>query len=107
MKYVYILRSLKFPEQIYVGVTTDLSKRLSDHNSGKCKHTTKYKPWNIVYFEESITPYSRERQIKKWARAKKEALIAGDVNKLKLLSKKIALRCSRYAPLLRAPFDSR
>ena len=45
--YVYILKSIKFNES-YVGQTNNLKNRISDHNSGKSKHTSKYKPWNIV-----------------------------------------------------------
>lgn len=50
MWYVYILRSLAAPEHEYVGFTSDLRRRLRDHNSGKSKHTAKYKPWNIVWY---------------------------------------------------------
>ncbi len=35
MKYVYILQSIEFPEQFYVGSTTDLERRISEHNQGK------------------------------------------------------------------------
>ncbi len=54
MHYVYVLRSKNFDE-IYIGQTADLKKRLTDHNSGKSKHTSKYKPWNIAgYYAFSI-----------------------------------------------------
>jgi putative endonuclease len=35
---------------MYVGYTSDLQNRLSEHNSGKCVHTTKYKPWKLCTF---------------------------------------------------------
>lgn len=88
MKYVYILRSLVSPNQTYIGLTSDLRRRLCDHNSGKCKHTSKFFPWRIVYqeaFEDDPNAFRRERQLKKWTRAKKEALIAGDLVMLKRL----------------------
>ena len=47
MFYVYILRSLISPDQIYVGYTSDLKRRLSSHNSGASFHTAKYQPWKI------------------------------------------------------------
>jgi putative endonuclease len=50
MHYVYLIRSLSFPEQIYVGNTTDLNQRLDTHNSGGSFHTAKYKPWELVMF---------------------------------------------------------
>lgn len=50
MWYVYILRSLKSPDREYVGFTSDLRRRLKDHNSGKSRHTAKYKPWKIAWY---------------------------------------------------------
>ncbi len=47
MHYVYILRSVNFRNQIYIGVTVNLKKRLSDHNCGNSAHTSKYKPWEL------------------------------------------------------------
>jgi len=43
MHYVYILKSEPYPNQEYIGATSDLKKRLNDHNSGQSKHTAKYK----------------------------------------------------------------
>jgi putative endonuclease len=45
MWYVYIIRSVDFPEQEYIGATADLKRRISDHNAGKSTHTAKFKPW--------------------------------------------------------------
>ncbi|MBP6892066.1 GIY-YIG nuclease family protein [Candidatus Babeliales bacterium] len=50
MFYVYILRSLSFSDQIYVGYTNNLSKRLAVHNSGNSTYTSKYVPWEIVTY---------------------------------------------------------
>ena len=47
MTYVYILRSLEFPERYYVGITGDLRSRLRKHNAGEVSHTSKYAPWEI------------------------------------------------------------
>jgi predicted GIY-YIG superfamily endonuclease len=44
MKYVYLLQSIDFPDQTYVGVTDDLKARLAKHNGGYSPHTRKYKP---------------------------------------------------------------
>ena len=48
MYYAYILRSENFPDQTYIGSTSDLRKRLAEHNAGKSIHTNKFKPWNLV-----------------------------------------------------------
>ncbi|MBN1899862.1 GIY-YIG nuclease family protein [Candidatus Sumerlaeota bacterium] len=45
--YVYILRSVNYPDRHYTGITDNLESRLKDHNAGKCPHTSKYRPWNI------------------------------------------------------------
>jgi putative endonuclease len=50
MHYVYLLRSIDYPEQTYVGYSTDLKQRLSDHNAGKSRHTSKYLPWILVTY---------------------------------------------------------
>jgi len=50
MYYVYLLRSINFPEQTYRGYTEDLKTRLKDHNAGKSTHTAKYAPWELVSY---------------------------------------------------------
>jgi predicted GIY-YIG superfamily endonuclease len=47
---VYIIRSLTSSDQIYVGCTSDLRKRLANHNCGTTSHTDKYKPWKLVMY---------------------------------------------------------
>ncbi|MFA5337565.1 MAG: GIY-YIG nuclease family protein [Candidatus Omnitrophota bacterium] len=47
MKYVYLLKSIKFLDQKYIGITSDIEQRLREHNEGKCQHTSKYLPWKI------------------------------------------------------------
>ena len=42
MWYVYIIRSINFPEQEYIGATADLKCRLPEHNAGKSRHTAKF-----------------------------------------------------------------
>lgn len=49
MWYVYIIRSINNPDQEYTGATTDLEKRLDDHNAGKSTHTSKFMPWEILW----------------------------------------------------------
>jgi len=44
---VYFLRSLKHPEQTYIGYTDNLDRRLNEHNRGYSKHTSKFRPWTL------------------------------------------------------------
>ena len=67
MYYVYILRSINFSDQIYVGCTQDLKKRLSNHNAGTTPHTAKYKPWQLemyLAFENKDKAIDFERYLK-------------------------------------------
>ncbi len=43
MKYVYLLESINCPGETYIGMTDDLRTRVSTHNSGQAKHTSKFK----------------------------------------------------------------
>ena len=45
-----MLQSLSHPDQRYVGLTSDLKKRLAAHNAGQSLHTSKYKPWQVVTY---------------------------------------------------------
>jgi putative endonuclease len=89
MAYLYILR-LK-SGGLYIGSTTDLKQRYQDHQNGKACRTTNLDPPMKLVYSESYPIFSearkREAQIKRWTRAKKEALVAGDMNKLRQLSK--------------------
>ena len=50
MCYVYLLQSEAFAGQRYVGMTSDLRQRLTEHNAGKSSHTSKYVPWKLVTY---------------------------------------------------------
>ena len=50
MFYVYLIKSIPYPKQHYVGMTDDLKQRLKDHNAGRSLHTSKYKPWELVNY---------------------------------------------------------
>jgi putative endonuclease len=76
---------------LYAVATTDLKKRYEEHLSGKaCRTTTLDAPVSLVYsekFETFSEARRREAQIKRWSRAKKEALVSGDLTNVKQLSK--------------------
>ena len=50
MHYVYILQSKLVPNQFYKGSTQDLTVRIDKHNSGDVFHTSKFRPWKIVWY---------------------------------------------------------
>jgi len=49
MYYIYILKSLK-SKTLYYGYTTDLNKRIKEHNEGKTKYTKGHTPWKLVWY---------------------------------------------------------
>lgn len=75
---VYILAS-RFNGTLYVGVTSDLTKRVWEHKQDLVEgFTRKYGVHTLVYFEmhkEIAEAIRREKQIKKWNRAWKIELI--------------------------------
>jgi len=87
--YVYILRNID--NFLYIGQTNNLQKRVIEH----CKYlekaskfTKKHENFKLVYKEEFLTKLDsmrREKQLKGWTRAKKEALISGNLELLKKL----------------------
>jgi len=64
---------------LYIGVTNNLQRRLLEHKKGiGSKFTKRYNVYYLVYFEkfeDSTLAISREKQLKKWSRMKKEKLI--------------------------------
>lgn len=88
MRYVYMLRC--HDNSLYIGETDELTQRVDRHNEGRgCRYTASRLPVTLVYAEQfasRIEAANRERQLKGWTRAKKEALIAGNWRVLKQLS---------------------
>lgn len=64
---------------LYVGVTNNLYNRVFEHKQNVgCEFTKKYSCHKLIYFEEYQyvdDAIAREKQLKKWRRAKKEFLI--------------------------------
>ena len=77
--YVYILSSKEKDGALYIGVTSNLIKRVYEHKHDVVDgFSKKYKTHKLVYYEISDSIESaimREKQLKKWRREKKEALI--------------------------------
>ncbi len=89
--YLYILRSTT--NELYIGQTNNLEEREKQHTTKDSKSVRFIKEgtdFQLVYHEEHssrLEAMRREAQLKNWSRAKKEALIKGDLDKLKKLSK--------------------
>jgi len=79
MFFVYMLSNWN-DSVLYIGVTNDLERRLYEHRHGLVDgFTKKYNVHKLVYFEHTSDAYSaisREKQLKKWRREKKNALVA-------------------------------
>ncbi|WP_421804845.1 GIY-YIG nuclease family protein [Flagellimonas sp.] len=89
--FVYILQCSD--NTFYTGITSDLTGRLESHQKGKYQNSYTYsrRPVELVYYCEFTDPNKAiltEKQIKKWSKSKKQALIAGEFDKLPNLSKK-------------------
>ena len=75
---VYILTNFT-NKVLYIGVTNDLHRRLYEHKNGIIEgFTKKYHVHKLVYFEEYSEiklALAREKQLKRWVRAKKNWLV--------------------------------
>lgn len=87
--YVYILECAN--GHYYIGSTTDLEYRIHQHETmSGAEYCKVHHPFKLIYTEEYDRideAFRREQQLKKWSHAKKEALIRGDVELLRQLSK--------------------
>ena len=91
LSYVYILKCAD--NTYYIGVTSNLNKRLDEHRSAKHaeSYTAKRLPVELVFyaqFTDINIAILQEKQIKSWSRAKKEAAIEGRFEDLPNLAKK-------------------
>ena len=74
--YVYILASRS--RNLYVGVTSDVARRLAQHRLALSGYSARYRCTRLVYVEaasDARAAIAREKQIKNWRRQKKLALI--------------------------------
>ncbi len=64
MYYVYILQSFKKKTWLYKGSTSDLRKRVKEHNSGKNFSTAPYAPFKLIYYEAYLLKSDAEAREK-------------------------------------------
>jgi len=70
MFYVYLIKSINFPDQTYIGHTDNLKERLETHNSGGSIHTKQHRPWKLVMvlaFEDKLKATAFEKYLKSGA----------------------------------------
>jgi len=77
--YFYIVRCAD--DSLYSGITTDLKRRVGEHNSHKlgAKYTRSKQPVTLVYkekFSSKSTAMRREWEVKKMTKKEKESLLA-------------------------------
>ncbi len=61
MYYVYLLRSTKQSNKIYVGFTADLARRLAQHNNDLNQSTKTFRPWNMEVYAAFRNRYLAEK----------------------------------------------
>jgi len=88
--FVCILRCAD--DTFYIGRTSDVGQRFERHCAGDgCRYTASRLPLELVYSEACASiaaALKREQQLKRWTTAKKEALIRGDREQLRRLSRR-------------------
>ncbi|HZO44564.1 MAG TPA: GIY-YIG nuclease family protein [Xanthobacteraceae bacterium] len=77
----------------YIGTArAGLEQRIAEHNSGSYGgYTETRRPVTLAFsqwFDRIADAIAAERQVKGWSRAKKEALIRGDFDQLKILARR-------------------
>jgi putative endonuclease len=79
--WVYIMAN-RYRGGMYVGVTADVLRRVQKHREGTgSKHVADFSKLRLVYverYDEIVTAIAREKQVKKWKREWKFALIEAD-----------------------------
>jgi putative endonuclease len=87
VKYYYVYIVLCTDGSYYVGLTNNVDNRINQHNEGSDPEAYTYtrRPVKLMYteiFTEVLLAIAREKQIKRWSRVKKQALINESWDKL-------------------------
>ena len=61
MFYTYVLRS-KNKDDLYIGYTSNLKRRLLEHNQGLNLSTKRFAPWEIIYYEACLSEMDAKRR---------------------------------------------
>jgi predicted GIY-YIG superfamily endonuclease len=66
-RFVYVLKNADPEPHFYVGLTSDVNARLTDHNAGRCPHTASRRPWHlhvVLEFSDEQRALRFERYLK-------------------------------------------
>lgn len=66
-RFVYVLKNAEQKPKFYIGLSSDVDARLSDHNMGRCPHTASRRPWQlhvILKFSDEKRAIRFERYLK-------------------------------------------
>lgn len=66
-RFVYVMRNHENPPRYYTGVTSEVTRRLAEHNAGICTHTAKHRPWStdvVIEFADERRALAFERYLK-------------------------------------------
>jgi putative endonuclease len=67
MVIVYALRN-KVNEEVYVGITSSLDRRIAEHNAGKNRYTKAFMPW-FVFYTEKLPDFASARKREKYLKS--------------------------------------
>ena len=65
--WVYLLRSVRSRDRLYVGLTKDIDHRVAEHNAGESDSTYKFRPWKCeikIWFDDPEKAERFERYLK-------------------------------------------
>ena len=65
--YVYILKNRDYPPKYYTGLTSDVPRRLAEHNGDSCHRTARHRPWSldvVIEFADERRAVAFERYLK-------------------------------------------
>ena len=65
--FVYVLKNADPVPRFYVGLTSDVRARVGDHNTGRCPHTARHRPWQlhvVIMFPDEPRAIRFERYLK-------------------------------------------
>ena len=66
-RFVYVLKHMAPAPRFYVGLTSEVPRRLDDHNAGRCPHTARYRPWQlhvVIEFADETRAFRFEQYLK-------------------------------------------
>ena len=92
VKIYFVYMVLCADNTYYIGITSDLDKRVGEHNFGTFAtcYTFSRRPIKLVWcqdFHEVLDAIGCEKKLKGWGHDKKAALVRGDFNAIRALSR--------------------